>query len=282
VRYGFFLPNFGPFGDPNVLIELAREAEQSDWDGFFVWDHILFQADGGAHDVVDPWVALAGIAANTTRLRFGALMTPLARRRPWKVARETATLDRLSNGRLVFGAGLGFPPDQEFEFFGDPSDDRVRAQRLDEGLAILNGLWSGKPFSFTGEHYTLEEMQFLPTPVQQPRPPVWIAGWWPHKPPFRRAARWDGVFPERADWQIPTPDDLSQILAYVREQRADGTNPSDVVLNGHTPPDQKAGAAHLEPYLEVGLTWWLERVDLEHHYSVDEALARIRSGPPKP
>jgi alkanesulfonate monooxygenase SsuD/methylene tetrahydromethanopterin reductase-like flavin-dependent oxidoreductase (luciferase family) len=280
MRYGIFLPNFGPFGDPTVLIELARDAESYGWDGLFLWDHMLFDPVG-PHDVVDPWVALAGIAAHTTTLRFGALMTPLSRRRPWKVARETATLDRLSNGRLIFGAGLGFPPDAEFEFFGEPSDDRVRADRLDEGLAILDGLWSGEPFSFSGDHYTLQEMQFLPTPVQRPRPPVWIAGWWPHKRPFRRAARWDGVFPERADWQIPTPDDLRDILEYVRQHRPDGTNPSDVVLNGHTPHDQRAGARTLEPYLDAGLTWWLERVDLEHLYSVDEARGRLTAGPPK-
>ena len=280
MRYGVFLPNFGPFGDPHVLIDLARDAESYGWDGLFIWDHILFQGDS-PHDVVDPWVALAGIATNTSTLRFGALMTPLARRRPWKVARETATLDRLSNGRLIVGAGLGFPPDAEFEFFGDPSDDRVRAQRLDEGLAILNGLWSGEPFSFSGEHYTLEEMQFLPTPVQKPRPPIWIAGWWPNKPPFRRAARWDGVYPERADWKIPTPDDLREILAYVRQHREDGSDPKDVVLNGHTPHDPRRGADRLEPYEAVGLTWWLERVDLEHLYSVEEARGRIQSGPPK-
>jgi alkanesulfonate monooxygenase SsuD/methylene tetrahydromethanopterin reductase-like flavin-dependent oxidoreductase (luciferase family) len=280
MRYGLFLPNFGPFGDPTVLIGLARDAESHGWDGLFIWDHILFDPLK-PHDVVDPWVALAGIAANTTTLRFGALMTPLARRRPWKVARETATLDRLSNGRLIFGAGLGFPPDAEFEFFGEEPGERVRADKLDEGLAILDGLWSGKPFSFSGEHYTLQEMQFLPTPVQQPRPPVWIAGWWPHKRPFRRAARWDGVFPERADWQIPTPDDLRDILEYVREHRADGTNPSDVVLNGHTPHDTAAGARMLEPYRDAGLTWWLERVDLEHLYSVEQARGRIIVGPPK-
>src|SRR5262249_31957737 len=280
MRYGVFLPNFGPFGDPNVLIGLARDAEENGWDGIFLWDHILFQGNS-PHDVVDPWIALTGIATNTTRLRFGALMPPLARRRPWKVARETATLDRLSSGRLIFGAGLGFPPDAEFEFFGDPSDDRVRAGRLDEGLAILAGLWSGQPFSYSGQHYSLHEMQFLPTPVQQPRPPVWIAGWWPHKPPFRRAARWDGVFPERADWQIPTPADLREILAYVRQHREDGTIPNDVVLNGHTSHDPNAGARTLEPYIDAGLTWWLERIDLEHLYSIQETRGRILACPPK-
>lgn len=280
MRYGVFLPNFGPFGDPEVLIELAQVAESHGWDGLFIWDHMLFEPST-AHDVVDPWVTMAGIAANTTGLRFGALMTPLARRRPWKVARETATLDRLSNGRLIFGAGLGFPPDAEFEFFGEPSDDRVRADKLDEGLAILDGLWSGRRFSFSGDHYTLQDMQFHPTPVQQPRPPVWIAGWWPHKRPFRRAARWDGVFPELDGGQIPTPDDLTDILTYVRRHRDDGSNPKDVVLNGYTRHDQTAGHKVVEPYIEAGLTWWLERVDLERLFSIDEARGRIVAGPPK-
>ena len=280
MQYGVFLPNFGPFGDANVLGDLAATAEAHGWDGLFIWDHILFQ-EHPPQDVVDPWVALTAIAGRTERLRMGALMTPLARRRPWKVARETVSVDRLSNGRLIFGAGLGFPPDAEFEVFGEEPDDRVRARKLDEGLAILAGLWTGEAFSFEGEHYRLKETTFLPTPVQRPRPPVWIAGWWPHKPPLRRAARWDGVFSELNLGGLPSPDQLRQILEYVHAHRQSSA-PFDAVLNGYSASDPANGAEVVEPYREVGLTWWLERIDPDRAYSIDETHERIEAGPPRP
>lgn len=278
LRYGVFLPNFGPFGRPNVLVELAQGAEAAGWDGLFIWDHILFDA-AAPQDVVDPWVALAGIAAATTRVRIGALMTPVARRRPWKLARETATLDHLSGGRLVFGAGLGFPPDVEFGLFGEETDDRLRADRLDEGLAILAGLWTGEPFEFDGEHYSIRETQFLPAPVQHPRPPVWIAGWWPHKRPFRRAARWDGIFAELPGGAVPTPEDLRAMLAFIDGIGARGPA-FDVVLNGYTSSAPAEAAESVAPYLDAGLTWWLERVDPTRLFSAEAAMERIVAGPP--
>jgi alkanesulfonate monooxygenase SsuD/methylene tetrahydromethanopterin reductase-like flavin-dependent oxidoreductase (luciferase family) len=274
-----FLPNFGAFGDANVLGELAATAEQNGWDGFFIWDHILFQ-ETPPQDVVDPWVALTTIALRTDRIRLGALMTPLARRRPWKVARETVSIDRVSGGRLTFGAGLGFPPRAEFELFGEESDDRIRARKLDEGLAILDGLWSGEPFAFEGAHFHIEETRFLPRPVQQPRPPVWIAGWWPNKPPLRRAARWDGVFSELVMGGLPSPDQLREIRAYVHEHR-DSPNPFDAALNGYTDTDPSHAAETVGPYVEAGLTWWLERIDPERRNSVAETRERIEAGPPR-
>jgi alkanesulfonate monooxygenase SsuD/methylene tetrahydromethanopterin reductase-like flavin-dependent oxidoreductase (luciferase family) len=278
IRFGLFLPNFGPFGDARVLGDLAAAAELHGWDGLFIWDHILFQ-ESPPQDVVDPWVALTTIALRSERLRMGALMTPLARRRPWKVARETVSIDRLSGGRLTFGAGLGFPPHAEFELFGEESDDRIRAQKLDEGLAILDGLWSGEPFGFQGEHFHLEETRFLPRPIQQPRPPVWIAGWWPNKPPLRRAARWDGVFSELVMGGLPTPDQLREILAYVHDHR-ESSQPFDAALNGYTDTDPSRAAETVGPYADAGLTWWLERIDPDRRYSVAETLERIQAGPP--
>lgn len=278
IRCGVFLPNFGPFGDASVLGNLAAAAERHGWDGFFIWDHILFQ-EQPPQDVVDPWVALTTIALQSTRLRLGALMTPLARRRPWKVARETVSVDRVSGGRLTFGAGLGFPPRAEFEVFGEDSEDRTRAQKLDEGLAILDGLWSGEPFSFAGEHYSIDEMQFLPRPVQEPRPPVWIAGWWPNKPPLRRAARWDGIFSELVLGATPSPDELREILAYVHEHR-ESSAPFDAVLGGHTELDPSRSGERLGPYEDAGLTWWLEKIEPGRRNSVSETLERIEAGPP--
>jgi alkanesulfonate monooxygenase SsuD/methylene tetrahydromethanopterin reductase-like flavin-dependent oxidoreductase (luciferase family) len=278
IKSGVFLPNFGPFGEVSVLVDLARETEAAGWDGFFIWDHILFDPDT-AQDVADPWVALTAVAAATERIRFGALITPLPRRRPWKLARETASLDRLSGGRLIFGAGLGFPAEVEFGLFGEETDDKLRAEMLDEGLTVLDGLWSGEEFQFSGAHYSVGPTRFLPTPTQSPRPPVWVAGWWPNKRPFRRAARWDGIFPELQGGGLPTPDQLREIVAYVGERR-EQTGPYDYVLGGFTSSDPSESGPMLEQYAAAGLTWWLERVDPTRLFSVEEARARIAAGPP--
>jgi alkanesulfonate monooxygenase SsuD/methylene tetrahydromethanopterin reductase-like flavin-dependent oxidoreductase (luciferase family) len=279
VEYGLFLPNFGPFGDATVLADLAVEAERCGWDGLFMWDHLLFEQNP-PQDVVDPWVALTAIAVRTTRLKMGALITPLARRRPWKVARETVSIDRLSNGRLIFGAGLGFPAYEEFELFGEEPEDRIRACKLDEGLAILDGLWSAKPFSFEGVHYRVAETMFLPSPLQQPRPPVWVAAWWPNKPPLRRAARWDGVFAELDQGGLLTPGQLRELLDYVHEHR-ESSAPFDAALDGFTPNDPAAGAELVEQYMDSGLTWWLERIAPDRYFTIEETRDRIQAGPPR-
>src|SRR5438067_4066679 len=211
MRYGVSMPNFADYGDVHTLVELAREAEAAGWDGFFLWEHMIFWRDLRV-PIVDPWVALAAIAAGTERISLGPMVTPVARRRPWKLARETVSLDHLSRGRLILGVGLGDPADADFGVFGEETDAKVRARKLDEGLNVLAGLWGGEPFSYRGEHYRVEETVFLPRPVQSPRIPVWVGGWWPHKPPLRRAARWDGVFPGKitpdSRFEAVTPDDL--------------------------------------------------------------------------
>lgn len=274
-QFGLFLPNLGPFADACVLADLARSAEDASWDGFFIWDHILFDADS-ALDVVDPWVALGAIAAMTHRIRLGALMTPLSRRRPWKVARETVSVDRLSQGRLVFGAGLGFPPDAEFDLFGEVSADRVRAERLDEALQVLEGLWSTDRYEHHGPHFDLGPVTFTPRPVQSPRIPVWVAGWWPHKAPYRRAARWDGVFPELVGGALPSVDDVRDLVAYISSHRADD-RPFDVVLSGADVATRDDIAA----YEEAGVTWWLERFTPDRAFSVADAQRLIDRGPPR-
>lgn len=162
--YGVHVQNSGEYGDPRILVDLAREAEEAGWDGFFIWDHLLYSVQETL-PVVDSWIALAAIALNTRHVRIGPMVTPLARRRPWKLAREAASLDLLSNGRLVLGVGLGEPAEVEFARFGEVSDARTRAAKLDEALAVLAGLWSGEPFSHEGVHYSIREATFLPTPV---------------------------------------------------------------------------------------------------------------------
>ncbi len=210
-------PPFGDYSDARYLADMAREAEAAGWDGFFIWDHIFF--DPSFHPIADPWVALAAIAINTQRIRIGMVVTPLARRRPWKLARETVSVDRLSGGRLILGIGLGDPVQWDFGFFGEERDNKVRAKKLDEGLDILAGLWSGEPFSYQGEHYQLAEMIFLPRPAQTPRIPVWVGGNWDKHAPMRRAARWDGYVPLK--WgDILTPDEWRDIMAYIQQHRS--------------------------------------------------------------
>ena len=194
MRYGIYVQNFGDYGDPHNLLTLAREAEDSGWDGFFLWDHLLLYRHSDI-PFVDAWVALGAIAARTERLRLGPLITPAARRRPWKLTREAVSLDHLSHGRAILGVGLGAPPDAEFECFGEDSDDRVRARKLDEALEVIDGLWRGEDFSHQGEFYRVDNVKFVPRAIQSPRVPIWVAGFWPSKPPLRRAERWDGVFP---------------------------------------------------------------------------------------
>ncbi len=280
LRHALHVPNLNRFGDAHLLVELAVEAEQAGWDGFFVWDHILHRLTE-PEPVVDPWVTLAACAVKTERIRLGTMITPLSRRRPWKVARETVTLDRLSGGRVVFGAGLGTPRDAEFEAFGEEGDDRRRAARLDEGLEILAGLWSGEWFAHSGEHFGLDEMRFLPTPVQD-RIPVWIGGNWPNRRPFQRAARWDGVVPEKAGGERLSPDELRDVLDYIGELRTvaavDPARPFDVVIGGVTEAADAAAADLIDSYAQAGATWWMERF----HYaerSPEDARRRIAAGP---
>lgn len=276
MRCAVGLPNLGDYGDPTLLVELARRAEDAGWEGVFLWDHMVYREPGWP--AADPWVTAGAIAANTERVRLGVLVTPLARRRPWKVARETATLDVLSGGRLVVGAGLGARGHEEFAAFGDEADPRVRAEKLDEGLDILTGLWSGEPFSYDGRHHRIKETVFLPRPVQRPRPPVWIGGKWPRRPAFRRAARWDAVFPvfEGLDYgEMAPPERLAEAVRYTREHRATDA-PFDVVLEGLSDgPDPERVAA----YEAVGLTWWIEKLGW-FRGPVDAMTGRIERGPP--
>jgi alkanesulfonate monooxygenase SsuD/methylene tetrahydromethanopterin reductase-like flavin-dependent oxidoreductase (luciferase family) len=280
MRHAVHVPNLGPYGDADLLVSLAVEAEEAGWDGFFVWDHVLHRRLE-TEAVVSPWVVLGACAVRTGRIRLGAMITPLSRRRPWNVARETVTLDRLSNGRVVFGAGLGSPRDAEFEAFGEEADDRRRAQRLDEGLEILAGLWSGEWFAHGGEHYALDEMRFVPPPVQE-RIPVWIGGNWPNRRPFQRAARWDGVVPEKVGGELPTPEDVIDILGYINEQRAaagvDPTRTFDCTIGGFTDGPGAAGAETTRAYAEAGATWWMERFHPARG-TVEDARRRIAAGP---
>ena len=247
-----FVPNIGEL---DTLIELGVEADRAGWDGFFLWDHMRFTREFPV-PVFDPWVTLGAIAIRTERVRIGTLVTPVARRRPWKLARETVTLDHLSGGRVVLGVGLGYPQDADFELLGEEPDDHVRA----EGLEVLTRLWSGEPFDFEGEYLHVRETRFQPTPLQRPRIPIWVAGMWPNSAPFRRAARFDGVVPiavgERSLPASLPPEALAEVVAYVRAHRATD-EPFEVVAGGPPEPADVAAAR------EGGATWYLPNPGVE-------------------
>lgn len=271
MRYAVNLPNFGPWSDPAAMADLAVTADEAGWDGFFVWDHIV---GWEGLEVGDPWVILSAVAAATRRLRLGPMVTPLPRRRPWVLSRQAVSLDHLSRGRLVLGVGLGFPPDAEFGTFGEPTDGRMRSAMLDEGLAVMTGMWSGEPFEYDGSHYRVARSTFLPGPVQRPRIPIWVAGMWPHRRPFRRAARWDGVFPIARDMpRMLGPDEVAEIVSYVAEHR-DGAEPFAVSVNG--PP---LTTSELAAYGEAGVTWYHLGPPPEGE-SLEQTRAWIASGPP--
>ncbi len=275
MKCGIWVPNFGDYADPGVLVSLARDAEAAGWDGLFLWDHVHRRE---VVPTLDPWVGLAAVAAATRHMRIGTLVTPLPRRRPTKLAREVTTLDHLSRGRVVLGVGLGSPPESEFAALGEDPDAKLRAQKLDEGLAVLEGLWSGEAFSFAGEHYRIEHAVFLPRPFQEPRPPIWVAGVWPARPGFRRAARFDGVFPIQRGGGRLAPGTVREIVAFVEQHRT-GSGPFDVLVSGETTPDDPAaGGDTLSAYRKAGATWWLEWIGWRRG-SLAEMRARVRAGP---
>jgi alkanesulfonate monooxygenase SsuD/methylene tetrahydromethanopterin reductase-like flavin-dependent oxidoreductase (luciferase family) len=271
MNYGFIITS----GDPRAVAELAREVEEAGWDGAFYWDGIYV---GEGWEIYDPWVVMAAMAMRTERVRIGAVLTPPARRRPWKLARETMTLDHLSGGRLVLPVGLGALDDGGFSKVGEPTDRKVRAQLLDESLEILTGLWSGKPFSYEGEHYRFEEMTFLPPPVQSPRIPIWVVGAWPSKKSMRRALRYDGLLAYTTRGEV-TPEDIRAMKTYVEENRPEAAS-FDIVWEGETPGDDPDRAAQVvRPFAEAGITWWMESMWSPPN-EPDDLRARIRQGPP--
>jgi len=277
IRFGVHIPNFDQFAEPAAVVEMAQTAERAGWDGLFIWDHIRWEHDDWP--VTDPWIALAAAAQATQTIRLGPMITPLTRRRPWKLARETVALDRLSGGRVIFGAGLGWGLGVEFAAFGEESDDRRRGAMLDEGLAVMAGLWSAEPFSFSGEHFRVDDVTFRPGPLQTPRIPVWIAGLWPNPRPFRRAARWDGVFPERLAGGVLSPAEVAQIAAFVREAGA-GDRPFDIAIGGYS-ERQQGYESQFGEYERAGLTWWFERLDPARGLSLRESIELVGAGPPR-
>jgi probable F420-dependent oxidoreductase len=263
---------FGDYADPRNVLRLAQAAEAAGWKGLFTWDHIGFVWGAPASD---PWVTLSAVAAVTERLKLGFSITPLPRRRPQVVAQALSSLDLLSQGRVIFGVGLGGVA-EEYTAFGEPGEVKTRAAMLDEGLEVLDRLWSGEAVSYHGKYYTVENLTFTPLPAQRPRIPVWVGGDSP--PAMRRAARWDGWIPIVVDEQgntLVAPEQLAEKIAAIRLLRPAGA-PFDVLISGYTEPGSRGRA---DDYAAAGVTWWMESL---HGYrgDMEAMLRRVKEGPP--
>jgi alkanesulfonate monooxygenase SsuD/methylene tetrahydromethanopterin reductase-like flavin-dependent oxidoreductase (luciferase family) len=239
VRSSLFIPLFDELSDPHVAVDIAVTAEAAGWDAVFVWDHMLYRDP--VERIADPWIVMAAMAQATERVLLGPMVTPVARRRAQVVARHGATLDRLSDGRFVFGVGLGGDPGGELSRFGEEMDARVRAKLLDDGLEHIDRWWRGEEAN---------GVQLLPSPVQQPRIPIWVASRHPNRAPVRRAVKWDGWFPIG----LGSPAELTAELAYAQTVRDPAAGPWEVAVQGLPEEDPC-------PWADAGATWWLVRFE---------------------
>ena len=270
MRFGLDVINAGYFANPRHMVNFAQAAEASGWEGLFIWDHLAFVWGIPSGD---PWVILSAVAATTDKLLIGPAVTPVARRRPQVLAQHLVSLDLLSNGRTIFGAGLGGVAG-EFTAFGEPFEPKTVAAMLDEGLDVIDGLLSGEPQTHHGAHYTLQNVTLQPKPVQL-HIPIWVGG--TSKPALRRAARWDGwilgVHDEDGGIGTP-PEKLAQQIEFIQQHRENPSKPFDVVLIGNSEPGSNALIKEFE---DAGATWWLESLH-ERRDTPDKLLERVQAG----
>lgn len=271
MRFGLEVIPFGEFSNPHTVVQVAQAAEAAGWEGIWVWDHLVFPWPVG-----DPWVTLSAVATATSRLKLVTGVSPLPRYRPHLLARMLTALDILSEGRVIFGTGLGIPSD--FVPFGEPEDAKVRAAMADEGLALLAQFWSGAEVSHHGQFYTAEGVRLQPAPVQQPRIPIWIGG--DSTAALRRAAQWDGwiigVINEQGEVTKP-PRQLAAQVDYIRQHRPSNA-PFEVAIDGVSAAGE--GSALAREYADAGATWWFEGI-YGSRGSLAELLARVKAGPPQ-
>lgn len=289
MKRAVYAPNFNDYGSPARLVELAIASEQAGYDGFFIWDHLVFEP-AGTLEIADATTTLGAIAAVTSSIRLGAMVTPVARRRPWKLAREWVSLDHLSKGRLICGVGLGEPAELEFAAFGEDPSARSRAEHLDEGLALVDALSRGERVQHSGQHYRVNEIRFSPSSYQQPRFPIWGAASLPAKAGVRRAMRWDGLFPvvkpadlgldssgaiDWSKWWLDV-EQFAELVAEVRAARS-SSSPFDFVASGRLGEGGCNGVSCAR-YADIGASWWCDWVDERSGRAADN-LARVRAGP---
>jgi alkanesulfonate monooxygenase SsuD/methylene tetrahydromethanopterin reductase-like flavin-dependent oxidoreductase (luciferase family) len=275
MRYGFVVPTIDVLTGP----ALAEAAENAGWDGVFIPDCLAIDVPGQPpYPASDPWVTLAAMAMRTSRVKLGPMIAAVPRRRPWKLAREVASLDLLSNGRMILPAGIGAAGDDAgFRETGEPMDARTRAELLDETLEIVDGLWTGEPLSYAGKHYNIGSMTHVPTPLQRPRVPIWVVGVWPVMRSVRRSLRWDGIVLQKQGGML-SPEDVAAIHALAESERPAGSSFA-IPIEGATPADDAVAArAQVAPWIEAGATWWLEA---KWDGTPEDVVRRIEAGPPK-
>lgn len=270
MRYGFVIPD-PKDAQTNEIVGLAREAEAAGWDAIFFWD-----GDWG----YSPWVILSAMAVQTERIRLGAILHPLPWRQPWLFARDTATLDQLSQGRLIVSIGLGAVEEPDFERgrtpFGEPVDRKLRAQRMDEALEITTRLWSGEAVTFQGTHNQLDDFKLRPVPVQSPRIPIWAVGIWGRRKSMERVLRCDGMLVSEA----ASLDEIRAIKTFVTEQRTIDS-PFDIVMEADTRADTpEQTTAKARRWSDAGATWWVESM-WSPECKLAEVQTRIQQGPPR-
>lgn len=276
MKFGFVFPR----ADILKAIEFAKAAERANWDAFFVWEPTYG---------IDAWVTLAAIATQTEKIRLGTLLSPISRMRPWKIASETLTLDILSNGRINLCIGLG-AIDTGFEVFGEETERKKRTELLDEGLDIMNKLWSREFSDYQGKHYQMDgfkECVFFkrhppPKLIQNPRIPIWVVGAWPRKKSMQRALYYDGIIPtiktKQGKFEEITPKHIREIKTYIENHRQ-SISLFDIIVEGQTPGDKPEVASTIvKPFAKAGATWWIESIwtstDINH------LLNRVKQGPP--
>lgn len=267
MRFSVTFGAAGPGRDPRGLAELARIAEDSGWDAVFLEDYLAYQGNTSL-PTYDPWIALAAMATATTSVRLGTTVTPVPRRRPWKLAAEAVALDHLSDGRLILGVGIGDPADPFLGGVGEPTDPSVLAAKLDEALTVIAALWTGEPVHHAGPHFRLDGAKLAAPPVQEPRIPVWVGGNLLVPAVRRRIAHWDGSCAYKGpttDSQQITADDVRGLLAEVPADRRAGF---DVKVSGGDPAELAA----------AGATWWGRWIAPG---DPEAARAIVRAGPPK-
>ncbi len=279
MKFGFIIPG----GSSQQIVKLAAETEKAGWDGVFYYDDIYTDSKT---EMSAAWPIMAAIAVSTKKIKFGSILTAIGRRRPWEVARESVTVDQLSNGRLILPTGLGWVGDGAYTKAGMESDRKIRAELLDEGLEIIDGLWSGKPFAYKGKHNHIKTMTFIPRPVQSPRIPIWVVGAWGKSKSVLRVLKYDGLIPV-----IKKPDgsheevrpkkirEMKEFVSTKRKIRGNCRKDFDIIKDGVTPSNERKAGEIVEPFAEAGATWWTEIMWGTKKYQ--KVLERVQAGPPK-
>lgn len=278
MKFGFVIPG----GSTPEIVQLASELEEAGWDGAFYYDDVYTDAKT---EMSAAWPIMAAMAVTTKRIRIGSLLTAVGRRRPWELARESVTVDWLSGGRLILPTGLGWAGDGAYTRAGIPNDRKVRAEMLDEGLEILDGLWSGKPFRFNGTHNQIKTMRFIPGPLQRPRIPIWVVGAWGRPKSMRRVLKYDGLIPviKKADGSHAevTPQAIREMGEYISQNRkvkGNARDEFDIIKDGTTPANPRKAREIVGPFAEAGATWWME--SMWGYKRMSDVRARVRAGPP--